>query len=116
MEEIVKLVEGVWIDKNGNAWNCEIFTKEEAIENSKSLESCFNCYNCKNCTECIKCSNCNNCENCTNCNNCDNCRYCNSCDNLIRKSYYIDNDYNFEYEYDDWNEEDYDISNEEDYD
>ena len=64
MEGIIKLVDDKWIDKNGNAWNCEIFTKEEAIENSKSLESCFNCYNCKNCTECIKCSNCNNCENC----------------------------------------------------
>ena len=105
MEEIVKLVEGVWIDKNGNAWNCEIFTKEEAIKNSKSLERCFNCYNCKNCVKCIKCKDC---ENCRNCKNCVKCNDCHSCDNLTYKNYFINNNYEFDYEYADWNEEDYD--------
>ncbi len=132
MKTIKKDYEEFYMDENGNCWSKDKFTEEEAIEKSKTLINCFhclncengnechycvecldcdNCYkcvNCKNCKNCVKCIKCKDCENCRNCKNCVKCNDCHSCDNLTYKNYFINNNYEFDYEYADWNEEDYD--------
>ena len=41
-----KMIERVgwfWIDENGNSWNARYFSKEEALDSSKSLINCEKC-------------------------------------------------------------------------
>lgn len=45
MEEL-ELFGRFWVDKNNNKWNSRYFSKEEALEASKSLINCTDCVNC----------------------------------------------------------------------
>lgn len=71
-----------WKDGNGNTWDCEKFTEEEAEAACKTLINCKNCNNCKNCVDCVDCID------CTNCRNCKTCRYCNWCKDCVDCYYY----------------------------
>ena len=75
----MKNVNNFWTDENGNKWDCEFYSEEQAIKFSASLTYCTNCRNCADCTNCTNCTNCRNCTNCTNCANCAYCRDCRNC-------------------------------------
>ena len=40
---MIERVGWFWIDENGNKWNARYFSKEEALDSSKSLINCKNC-------------------------------------------------------------------------
>lgn len=52
---MVERVGWFWIDENGNKWNARYFSKEEALDYSKSLINCENCINCYDSDNCRKC-------------------------------------------------------------
>ena len=39
----MKKINGFWTDSNRNKWNCELYTKAQAIKYSESLTGCVNC-------------------------------------------------------------------------
>lgn len=49
---------GYWIDKNCNKWNCDEYTREQAMALSKTLVNCFDCVNCRYCSDCNSCHDC----------------------------------------------------------
>lgn len=53
-----------YVDVNGNKWNVEAYTEEEAISLSKTLINCSDCVNSSNCLNCVECYNCTYCINC----------------------------------------------------
>lgn len=92
----VKLSEnGVWwIDENGNKWNINDFSKENAEFYSETLFNCQHCvdsWDLEDCVSCTECDNCISCDNCykssylTECSDCIdcaelvNCRHCFKC-------------------------------------
>lgn len=78
----VKLIDGFYVDENGNKWDSNKFTKYEATWHSKSLGDCHDCIDCINCEYCVDCINCTDCYFCTECNNCKNCEKCYNCVDL----------------------------------
>lgn len=50
----MKLIDGYYIDKNGNKWDAEKFPLDVATEMSISSVGCFNCINCRDCEECME--------------------------------------------------------------
>ena len=76
MENETQKIDGYWVIGT-NKWNADIFTKEEAENEEKTL------INCSNCIDCISCSNCNDCSFCIGCNNCVKCHFCRACDDCI---------------------------------
>jgi hypothetical protein len=91
----MRKVNGYWVDENYNAWDCKLFTEEQANEESFKLTNCHKCINCTDCDrcdgcfDCHSCAGCNNCIGCSNCNGCvycffcDNCGYCHFCKECI---------------------------------
>ena len=79
MEEI-KLNGDYWIDKNDNKWDKSLYSREQAIELSKTLTDCKECINCEYCIECINCEHCIECIYCEDCKDCRRCTYCTDCD------------------------------------
>ena len=84
----MKKVNGFWTDENNNKWDCDYYTKERAIQLSKTLINCRDCRDCldcsdcrycSNCLDCSDCRNCSNCLDCSDCSNCSDCRYCSDC-------------------------------------
>ena len=57
---------GYWIDENNNQWNENIYSKDEAIKWSKTLNNCTDCTYCTDCTGCTDCTDCKVCRNCRN--------------------------------------------------
>ena len=78
----MKKIGEYWIDENNNTWSCAIYSKKEALKNSKTLvnsRDCCNCSYCSYCSNCRDCRDCRNCHDCSNCHNCRNCRNCHDC-------------------------------------
>lgn len=91
----VKLSEnGVWwIDENGNKWNINDFSKENAEFYSETLFNCQHCvdsWNLTQCISCIECSDCTDCDNCykssylTECSDCVECTHLNNSSHCFR--------------------------------
>ena len=76
-----------YVDENNNKWNCYIYTEEQAIKYSGTLN---NCYNMINCSYCSNCSNCSYCSRCSYCSDCSRCSYCSNCSDCSRCSYCSD--------------------------
>lgn len=88
-----------WIDSNGNRWSNVKYTKEEALEFSRTLINCSGCINCSYCDDCRQCEDCHycycckgsakckfcrdckQCSECYHCSDCSHCSYCDMCDN-----------------------------------
>ena len=66
-------------DENGNTWDTEYFSSEEAAR--KAMESCSGCSRCSNCYGCSDCSRCSDCSGCSRCSNCYGCSRCSGCSN-----------------------------------
>ena len=45
----MKLVNGYYVDENGNKWSQLLETLDSAERNNKTLTNCFNCKNCSAC-------------------------------------------------------------------
>ena len=54
----MKNINGYWIDGNNNKWNENIYTKEQAELNSRTLVHCSYCRDCSDCSYCRNCSDC----------------------------------------------------------
>ena len=95
-----------FIDKNGNKWSSQKYTREQAKKHSQNLVNCkdcidcigcVDCYGCKDCIKCVVCRNCNNCIYCISCKSCDSCKICKksqeciNCKNTI-KAYKLNNE------------------------
>lgn len=66
-----------WFDSNNNRnYVTDTVTKEQALEDLKSLIHCKNCVNCFNCYDCNACNGCRNCISCYICENCNQCKNC----------------------------------------
>ena len=92
----MKNINGYWIDGNNNRWNENIYTKEQAVLNSRTLVHCSYCRDCSDCRDCSgcsycrdcrDCSGCSGCRNCSDCRNCSYCSYCRDCRNCRDCSY-----------------------------
>lgn len=83
----MKKIGEYWIDENNNTWSCAIYSKKEALKNSKTLVNCRNCRNCRNCSDCRNCRNCHNCSNCRDCSYCSYCSDCSNCHDCCNCSY-----------------------------
>lgn len=78
----MKLNNGFWVDANNNKWNSDLYSEEEALKWSTTLNNCSYCGNCFNCSGCMYCDNCrdlSSCRNCNSCWDCSDCSYCNIC-------------------------------------
>lgn len=75
----IKQIDGYWVDKNNNMWDCYVYTQEQAEKFSRTLIDCHNCINCYNCHNCCSCLSCHDCYRCHHCNSCYSCYYCISC-------------------------------------
>lgn len=78
---------GWHIDRNGNRWDADKFTAEQAESNSRYMNNCGNCINCcdcQNCYNCVKCSYCRGCYSCIDCLHCTECMFCIYCSHLVR--------------------------------
>lgn len=86
-----------WIDGNGNKWQMNLYSKEEAEYMSSTLINCYDCNNCynlencsscqyihnsKDCKYCIHGYNLKKCINCQDVNNSENCDYCKKSNHL----------------------------------
>lgn len=75
---------GWHIDQNGNRWDADKFTAEQAESYSFHMNNCGNCINCHdclNCYNCVKCSYCRGCYSCIDCMHCKECLFCIYCAN-----------------------------------
>lgn len=78
----MELVDGFYVDEDGNKWTASENTLESAIKKSKTLVCCKDCTDCSDCTFCKSCTLCTYCENCVLCGpciNCENCVQCGTC-------------------------------------
>ena len=75
----MKLLDGRWIDDEGNSWCAVRYTEEQALKKSESLVCCLNCSDCQGCSNCSNCSNCFDCSGCFDCFGCSDCYYCSDC-------------------------------------
>ena len=64
-----------WIDKNGNKWSRDLYTRNTAQKFSETLENCTGCINCSNCCSCSYCEGCQQCRHCYACKACKNCEF-----------------------------------------
>jgi hypothetical protein len=51
----MKKIDGHWADENNNKWDCDKFTKTEAVELSKTILNCSDCFSCSDCCSCYVC-------------------------------------------------------------
>ena len=72
----MKKVNNRWVDDNNNSWDCDLFSKEKALQFSKTMISCIGCINCSDCSYCSDCSGCSDCINCSGCSGCSDCSGC----------------------------------------
>lgn len=56
-----------WIDGNYNKWTKNKYTKQKAMELSKTLFGCTFCTDCVDCVNCHGCISCNGCVWCADC-------------------------------------------------
>lgn len=75
----MRLMDGYWTDGDGNKWNSEVFSLEEARLHSKSLVYCMGCVNCSGCRRCRRCHDCVDCFDCADCAGCAGCAICRRC-------------------------------------
>lgn len=78
----MKLIDGYYVDDNGNKWYDGIYTEAAAVEAAATMVNCCNCidcYSCTNCTDCVECQFCWHCRNCQRCRECRCCTRCNDC-------------------------------------
>ena len=75
----MKKVNNRWVDAKNNSWNCNLYTKEQAEEYSKSLIDCRDCSSCTYCSSCSECRDCSSCRDCSYCRDCRDCSYCRDC-------------------------------------
>ena len=73
-----------WVAQNGNKWSRELWSEDEAIRDSVTLQNCTNCTNCSDCKNCSDCISCHGCENCKDCNSCILCKDCTDCEACVR--------------------------------
>lgn len=83
----MKRKDGYWIDKNGNMWRVEFYTRAVAVRLSKSLVSCRNCLECSDCSFCDFCENCTKCAFCWKCKGCTSCEFSRTLNNCHRVYY-----------------------------
>ena len=89
----MKRSNGFWVDSNNNKWNTDKYSKDEALQLSKSLINCSNCrdcYNCSICRDCRGCSYCHYCRDCRDCSDCLDCLDCSYCSNCSSCSFCLD--------------------------
>lgn len=56
--EMVKNIDGYYVDENGNKWDENTNSEIDAKIKSDSLKNCKNCINCSDCSDCYRCSDC----------------------------------------------------------
>jgi hypothetical protein len=78
MENETQKIDGYWVIGT-NKWNANIFTKEEAEKQEKTLINCSNCIDCIRCRNCSGCRDCSSCSGCIDCNKCIDCGGCSDC-------------------------------------
>ena len=77
---------GFWVDKNRNRWNCDLHTEDEAQNRSNTMIHCYDCVDCSHCSDCSYCSYCSNCSGCSGCSSCKGCSNCLDCSSCSRCS------------------------------
>ena len=74
MKQFIVAADGYWVDAANNKWSTQVYTKQEALEASESLNNCKGCINCSDCINCVDCIDCHTCVNCTKCDSCMQCK------------------------------------------
>ena len=81
------LVDGMYVDGDGNRWTALVYPREEAERMSATMVDCVRCKNCHDCQACMECYESTGCswsKRLADCHGCDNCGGCAHCWDCVR--------------------------------